>query len=50
MIQISKDYWLTLDSPAYSFRMKRLERLSDDLDRMRESIYHSEKTGSDAFL
>ena len=38
-----------LDSPAYSFRMKRLERLIDDLDRMRESIYHSEKTGSDAF-
>ena len=38
-----------LDSPAYSFRMKRLERLSDDLDRMRESIYLSEKTGSDAF-
>lgn len=38
-----------LDSPAYSFRMKRLERLSDDLDRMRESIYHSEKTGSDAY-
>lgn len=38
-----------LDSPAYSFRMKRLERLSDDLDRMREAIYHSEKTGSDAF-
>ena len=38
-----------LDSPAYSFRMKRLERLSDDLDRMREYIYHSEKTGSDAF-
>lgn len=38
-----------LDSPAYSFRMKRLESLSDDLDRMRESIYHSEKTGSDAF-
>ena len=38
-----------LDSPAYSYRMKRLERLSDDLDRMRESIYHSEKTGSDAF-
>ncbi|KPL42946.1 phage head morphogenesis protein [Streptococcus pseudopneumoniae] len=38
-----------LDSPAYSFRMKRLERLSDDLDCMRESIYHSEKTGSDAF-
>lgn len=38
-----------LDSPAYSFRMKRLERLSDDLDHMRESIYRSEKTGSDAF-
>ena len=38
-----------LDSPAYSFRIKRLERLSDDLDRMRESIYHSEKTDSDAF-
>ena len=38
-----------LDSPAYSFRMKRLERLSNDLDRMRESIYHSEKIGSDAF-
>ena len=38
-----------LDSPAYAYRMKRLERLSDDLDRMRESIYHSEKTGSDAF-
>ena len=38
-----------LDSPAYSFRMKRLERLSDDLDRMRESIYHSEKSGSDVF-
>ena len=38
-----------LDSPAYSFRMKRLERLSDDLDRMREYIYRSEKTGSDAF-
>ena len=38
-----------LDSPAYSFHMKRLERLSDDLDRMRESIYHSEKTDSDAF-
>lgn len=38
-----------LDSPAYSFRMKRLERLSDDLDRMRESIYRSEKTGSDTF-
>ncbi|HGR4527982.1 TPA: hypothetical protein ACL429_001366 [Streptococcus pneumoniae] len=29
-----------LDSPAYSFRMKHLERLSDDLDRMRE-IYLS---------
>ena len=38
-----------LDSPAYSFRIKRLKRLSDDLDRMRESIYHSEKTDSDAF-
>ena len=38
-----------LDSSAYAYRMKRLERLSDDLDRMRESIYHSEKTGSDAF-
>ena len=38
-----------LDSPAYSFRMKRLERLSDDLDRMRESIYLSEKKDSDAF-
>ena len=38
-----------LDSPAYAYRMKRLERLSDDLDRMRESIYHSEKKGSDAF-
>lgn len=38
-----------LDSPAYAYRMKRLENLSDDLDRMRESIYHSEKTGSDAF-
>ncbi len=38
-----------LDSPAYSFRMKRLERLSANLDRMRESIYHSEKTDSDAF-
>ena len=38
-----------LDSPAYSFRMKRLERLSDDLDRMRSSIYLSEKKGSDAF-
>ena len=38
-----------LDSPAYAYRMKRLERLSDDLDRMRESIYHSEKSGSDTF-
>ena len=38
-----------LDSPAYAYRMKRLERLNDDLDHMRESIYHSEKTGSDAF-
>ena len=38
-----------LDSPAYAYRMKRLERLNDDLDRMRESIYHSEKKGSDAF-
>lgn len=38
-----------LDSPAYAYRMKRLERLNDDLDRVRESIYHSEKTGSDAF-
>lgn len=38
-----------LDSPAYAYRMKRLERLSDDLDRMRESIYHSEKSGSDVF-
>ena len=38
-----------IDSPAYAYRMKRLERLNDDLDRMRESIYHSEKTGSDAF-
>ena len=38
-----------LDSPAYAYRMKRLERLNDDLDRMRESIYHSEKVGSDAF-
>jgi len=38
-----------LDSPAYAYRMKRLERLSDDLDRMREFIYHSEKKGSDAF-
>lgn len=38
-----------LDSPAYAYRLKRLERLNDDLDRMRESIYHSEKVGSDAF-
>ena len=38
-----------LDSSAYAYRMKRLERLNDDLDRMRESIYHSEKSGSDAF-
>lgn len=38
-----------LDSPAYSYRMKRLEHLNDDLDRMRESIYRSEKSGSDAF-
>ena len=38
-----------LDSPAYSFRMKRLERLSDDLDLMRSSIYHSEKQSSDGF-
>ena len=38
-----------LDSPAYAYRMKRLERLNDDLGRMRESIYHSEKSGSDAF-
>jgi len=38
-----------LDSPAYTYRMKRLERLSDDLDRMRESIYLSEKQGSDEF-
>lgn len=38
-----------LDSPAYAYRMKRLERLSDDLDRMRESIYHSEKKISDVF-
>lgn len=38
-----------LDSPAYAYRMKRLERLSADLDLMRESIYHSEKSGSDAF-
>jgi phage head morphogenesis protein, SPP1 gp7 family len=38
-----------LDSPAYTYRMKRLERLNDDLDRMRESMYRSEKSGSDAF-
>lgn len=38
-----------LDSPAYAYRMKRLERLSADLDSMRESIYHSEKSGSDTF-
>lgn len=38
-----------LDSPAYAYRMKRLELLNNDLDRMRESIYHSEKSGSDAF-
>ena len=38
-----------LDSPAYAYRMKRLERLNDDLDRMRESIYRSEKLGSDVF-
>ena len=38
-----------LDSPAYSYRMKRLERLSDDLDLMRSSIYLSEKQGSDDF-
>jgi SPP1 gp7 family putative phage head morphogenesis protein len=38
-----------LDSPAYAYRMKRLERLSNDLDLMRSSIYHSEKKGSDAF-
>lgn len=38
-----------LDSPAYAYRIKRLERLSDDLDRMRESIYHSEKKDSDTF-
>lgn len=38
-----------LDSPAYSYRMKRLERLSDDLDLMRSSIYLSEKKGSDEF-
>lgn len=38
-----------LDSPAYAYRMKRLERLSADLDSMRSSIYRSEKKGSDAF-
>lgn len=38
-----------LDSPAYTYRMKRLERLSDDLNLMRSSIYLSEKNGSDAF-
>ena len=38
-----------LDSPAYAYRMKRLERLSTDLDLMRSSIYLSEKKGSDAF-
>lgn len=38
-----------LDSPAYAYRMKRLERLSDDLDLMRSSIYLSEKQGSDDF-
>lgn len=38
-----------LDSPAYAYRIKRLERLNDDLDRMRESIYHFEKKDSDAF-
>ena len=38
-----------LDSPAYAYRMKRLERLRADLDSMRESIYHSEKKGSDDF-
>ncbi len=38
-----------LDSPAYAYRMKRLERLSADLDLMRSSIYFSEKKGSDAF-
>lgn len=38
-----------LDSPAYSFRMKRLERLNDDLNLMRSSIYLSEKSGSDGF-
>ena len=38
-----------LDSPAYTYRMKRLERLSDDLDLMRSSIYLSEKQSSDGF-
>ena len=38
-----------LDSPAYTYRMKRLERLSDDLNLMRSSIYLSEKQGSDDF-
>lgn len=38
-----------LDSPAYTYRMKRLERLSADLDLMRSSIYLSEKQGSDEF-
>jgi phage head morphogenesis protein, SPP1 gp7 family len=38
-----------LDSPAYAYRMKRLERLSADLDLMRGSIYLSEKKGSDSF-
>lgn len=38
-----------LDSPAYAYRMKRLERLSADLDLMRSSIYLSEKKGSDSF-
>lgn len=38
-----------LDSPAYAYRMRRLERLNDDLDRMREAIYRSEKSGSDTF-
>lgn len=38
-----------LDSPAYAYRMKRLERLSADLDLMRSSIYLSEKKGSDDF-
>lgn len=38
-----------LDSPAYTYRMKRLERLSADLDLMSSSIYLSEKQGSDTF-